>query len=238
MRLTKILSLLLALLMTAPAFVSCSDSGTNEETADSGSAPAASEEIAPEETTATEETTVPAAAPATAEEIVAEMQAAMKQAIFKILQTERYQYPVYSDNYGVELRELIGQPIPYVLPEIERRIREALMWDERITNVVNFDFDVQKNKVHVTFTANTVFGDLEISCHTIVIAPLMVSFLLPIPRVSTSFSFSPAFIFFFNCDALITYFPEKTLDFFFQKKMRLLYLKKILIFLISFGLYF
>lgn len=89
-------------------------------------------------------------------------QAAMKQAIFKILQTERYQYPVYSGNYGVELRELIGQPIPYVLPEIERRIREALMWDERITNVVNFEFDVQKNKVHVTFTANTVFGDLEI----------------------------------------------------------------------------
>ena len=45
----QILALLLALLMTAPAFVSCSDSGTNEETADSGSAPTASEEIAPEE---------------------------------------------------------------------------------------------------------------------------------------------------------------------------------------------
>ena len=45
----QILALLLALLMTAPAFVSCSDSGTNEETTDSGSAPTASEEIAPEE---------------------------------------------------------------------------------------------------------------------------------------------------------------------------------------------
>lgn len=89
-------------------------------------------------------------------------QEAMKQAIFKILQTERYQYPVYSDNYGVELRELIGQPIPYVLPEAERRIREALVWDERITNVVNFEFDVQKSKVHVTFTANTIYGDLTL----------------------------------------------------------------------------
>lgn len=89
-------------------------------------------------------------------------QAAMKQAIFKILQTERYQYPVYSDNYGVELRELIGQPIPYVLPEIDRRITEALTWDERITSVTDFKFDVKKNKVHVTFTAHTVYGDLNI----------------------------------------------------------------------------
>lgn len=89
-------------------------------------------------------------------------QAAMKQAVFKILQTERYQYPVYSDNYGVELRELIGQPIPYVLPEIERRITEALTWDERITNVTDFVFDVKKSKVHTTFKVHTIFGEVEI----------------------------------------------------------------------------
>lgn len=89
-------------------------------------------------------------------------QKAMKQAIFKILQTERYRYPlIYSDNYGVELWELIGQPIPYVLPEIKRRITEALTWDERIISVDNFDFIVDKSKVHVTFTAHTIFGDLE-----------------------------------------------------------------------------
>lgn len=89
-------------------------------------------------------------------------QAAIKQAIFKILQTERYQYPVYSDNYGVELRELIGQPIPYVLPEIDRRITEALTWDERITNVTDFVFDVKKSKVHTTFKVHTIFGEVEI----------------------------------------------------------------------------
>ena len=93
----------------------------------------------------------------------ADGQEAMKLAIFKILQTERYQYPeVYSDNYGVELWDLIGQPIPYVLPEIERRIREALTWDERIDSVDGFDFEVQKSKVHTTFTAHTIFGDLDI----------------------------------------------------------------------------
>lgn len=89
-------------------------------------------------------------------------QAAMQQVIYKILRTERYKYPkVYSDNYGVELLDLIGQPIPYVLPELERRITEALTWDERITSVDNFDFEVKKSKVFCKFTAHTIFGDLE-----------------------------------------------------------------------------
>lgn len=89
-------------------------------------------------------------------------QAAMKQAIFKILQTERYRYPkIYSDNYGIELWDLIGQPIPYVLPEIERRITEALTWDERITSVDSFEFNVLKKKVHVKFVAHTIYGDVE-----------------------------------------------------------------------------
>lgn len=90
-------------------------------------------------------------------------QAAMKQAIYKILQTERYQYPkIYSDNYGVELWGLIGQPIAYVVPEIERRITEALTWDERITKVYNFSFEIQKKSVAVKFYADTVFGTVEI----------------------------------------------------------------------------
>ena len=87
---------------------------------------------------------------------------AMKQAVFKVLQTERYRYSkIYSGNYGVELWDLIGQPIPYVLPEIQRRITEALTWDERITGVDGFEFEVQKSNVHTTFKAHTIFGDIE-----------------------------------------------------------------------------
>lgn len=90
-------------------------------------------------------------------------QAAMKQAIFKILQTERYKHPeIYSNNYGVELEELIGMPIPYVLPELERRITEALKWDERITSVNDFEFEVDKKEVLVKFTADTIYGTVEV----------------------------------------------------------------------------
>jgi hypothetical protein len=87
---------------------------------------------------------------------------AMRQAIFKTLQTERYQYVMYSWNYGVETLDLYGEPVSYVCPELERRITEALTWDERIKSVNNFEFDViGKGAIHVSFVAHTVFGEVQ-----------------------------------------------------------------------------
>ena len=87
---------------------------------------------------------------------------AIKQTIFKILNTERYKYIIYSWNYGIELEDLFGQPVLFVCPEIERRVKEALLQDDRITAVDSFDFDISKRGVvSVTFTAHTIFGDLN-----------------------------------------------------------------------------
>lgn len=87
---------------------------------------------------------------------------AMKQAIFKILQTERYQYVMYSWNYGIETLDLYGEPVSYVCPELERRITEALTWDERIKSVNNFEFNLpRKGVVHASFIAHTIFGDIQ-----------------------------------------------------------------------------
>lgn len=87
---------------------------------------------------------------------------AMKQAVFKILQTERYQNLIYSGGYGVELADLFGQPISYVQPELERRIREALMQDERILTVGDFEFSSKKKgELLVAFKVKTVFGDFS-----------------------------------------------------------------------------
>ena len=66
---------------------------------------------------------------------------AMHQVIYKILNTERYQYIIYSWDYGIETLDLFGEPISYVCPEIERRIIEALIQDDRIESVYNFEFD-------------------------------------------------------------------------------------------------
>lgn len=87
---------------------------------------------------------------------------AMKQVIYKILNTERYQHLIYSWNYGIELEDLFGQPVYYVVPELERRIIEALTQDDRIESVTDFEFDTSKRgTVAVKFTANTIFGDVE-----------------------------------------------------------------------------
>lgn len=87
---------------------------------------------------------------------------AMKQAVYKVLLTERYQYPIYSWNYGVELADLFGEPVSYVCPELERRITEALLQDGRIEGVDGFAFDFpRKGAVHAGFTVHTVFGDVQ-----------------------------------------------------------------------------
>lgn len=87
---------------------------------------------------------------------------AVKQAIFKIIMTERYQYIMYSWNYGIELLDLFGEPVTYVCPELKRRITEALLCDSRIQSVDSFEFVFpQKGIVHVTFTAHTIFGDVQ-----------------------------------------------------------------------------
>jgi hypothetical protein len=89
-------------------------------------------------------------------------QEAMIQAIFLILNIERYEYLIYSWNYGIELTDLFGQPTSFVIPELERRITEALIQDSRITKVDNFTFETNRNKVYTKFTAHTIFGDIEI----------------------------------------------------------------------------
>ena len=87
---------------------------------------------------------------------------AIEQTVFKILNTERYEYIIYSWNYGIELEDLFGQPVMFVCPEIERRVKEALMQDDRITDVTDFDFDISKRGVvAVSFTVHTTVGNLN-----------------------------------------------------------------------------
>lgn len=87
---------------------------------------------------------------------------AVKQAVYKIIMTERYQYIMYSWNYGIELLDLFGEPVTYVCPELKRRITEALLCDDRIQSVEHFEFEFpQKGVIHVTFIVHTMFGDIQ-----------------------------------------------------------------------------
>lgn len=87
---------------------------------------------------------------------------AVKQAVFKMLNTDRYQYLIYSWNYGSEWEGLFGRPVSYVCLEAERHIREALTWDKRIQSVTDFTFDTAlRGRVNINFTVHTTYGEFK-----------------------------------------------------------------------------
>ena len=86
---------------------------------------------------------------------------AMKQAIYCILNTERFEHIIYSWNYGIETKHLIGESTTFVIPEIERVITEALLQDTRILEVKNFEFQTNKNTVFVKFSVITTVGEIK-----------------------------------------------------------------------------
>ena len=85
---------------------------------------------------------------------------AIKQAVYLILSTERYKYLIYSWDYGIELVDLFGKPMPYIYSELPRRITEALTQDNRITDVTDFQFDKNGSSLRVSFTVVTNIGNI------------------------------------------------------------------------------
>lgn len=85
---------------------------------------------------------------------------AMEQAIVKILQTKRFAHLIYSDDYGFE--NMTGYDRLFVLGELPRRIKESLLQDERITEVRNFSVVFDEDEARVSFTAITIYGDVEV----------------------------------------------------------------------------
>lgn len=76
----------------------------------------------------------------------------LKQCIYFMLSTERNKYFIYNWDYGLELQDLFGESHEYVIGELQLRIRDCLLQDDRITDVSNFEFTSDHNKLHVSFT--------------------------------------------------------------------------------------
>lgn len=89
-------------------------------------------------------------------------QDAMQQAIEKILSTPRFQYEIYTESYGHDLEDLIGEEMALAEMEVERLISEALLVDDRILSIENFNITpgVDRSSLQVSFTVSTLFGDI------------------------------------------------------------------------------
>lgn len=88
---------------------------------------------------------------------------AVEQAIYKILQTERAAYLIYSLAYGSELERYIGKEFEYVSSDIQRAIKEALLADERILGISDFNVErMLHDGLSITFKAKTVYGEINV----------------------------------------------------------------------------
>lgn len=87
---------------------------------------------------------------------------ALKQAIYKTLSTEQYECPIYSFNYGIAWKELIGEERAYVRAEMKRMIQEALLQDSRIREVDGFKFTFSGDQCLCTFNVSSIYGEIAI----------------------------------------------------------------------------
>ena len=85
----------------------------------------------------------------------------LKQAIYLLLSVEADQYIIYPYTYGMKTVDLIGKPVYYVAAVIPNRVKDTLLSDDRITDVTDFTFERNKNKLHVKFVVKTIYGDLD-----------------------------------------------------------------------------
>ena len=86
---------------------------------------------------------------------------ALRQAVEKLLHTERYMYEIYTDEYGIELQALIGENFDLVEAEIGRIIKEALLADDRIVSVENIQATkLDSTSLLITFSVESIFGTL------------------------------------------------------------------------------
>ena len=88
---------------------------------------------------------------------------AIVQAIYLILSTERYESVIYNWYYGTEFDSLVGKDRNFVKSELKRRIAEAILEDDRILDVTDFDISFNKDVANVVFLVETNIGDININ---------------------------------------------------------------------------
>lgn len=88
---------------------------------------------------------------------------AVKQAVFKIMETERFEYLIYGPDYGSEYGSLVGKSSSFIRSELARRIRDALLQDDRITDIQDMKVTINGDSALVEFTVISQYGSYQTS---------------------------------------------------------------------------
>lgn len=85
---------------------------------------------------------------------------AVRQAVEIALNVDRFRWQIYNTNFGNELNDLIGDDADYIKSEFQRMVDDALSVDDRVIDTSDYTFNVDGDSITITFTVNTVFGQL------------------------------------------------------------------------------
>ncbi|WP_278572159.1 DUF2634 domain-containing protein [Fusobacterium ulcerans] len=97
--------------------------------------------------------------------VILEGTEALKVWIWKVLETERYKYKAYTENYGNELKEQLGTIYDKTIKDaiLENEIRECLGVNPYITSLHSFKIETPEGMQHpyIYFSVDTVYGTIE-----------------------------------------------------------------------------
>ncbi len=89
----------------------------------------------------------------------------LKQWIHKTILTAKGRFRVYIDSpeYGVRIDDLVGSiyPLDFIKKEVENELTEALMQNEQIIALRDFDAEMEESKLTVRFTVDSTFEEFE-----------------------------------------------------------------------------
>lgn len=91
--------------------------------------------------------------------------AAVNQAIHKALATPRFKCLIYDNQYGSELEETVitkDASREYIAAAAEGFVSDVLRPDTRILSIQDFKVEFAEDEAHISFRANTIFGQTEI----------------------------------------------------------------------------
>ncbi len=90
---------------------------------------------------------------------------ALKIWVQHALQTARYRYEIFSENYGSELEELIEKvnDAEYIKSEMERMVEDCLKENVHVTGISEFTCENTKDGWVCNFQLNTEYGEEEYS---------------------------------------------------------------------------
>lgn len=85
---------------------------------------------------------------------------AVRQAVEIIVSVERFRWQIYTPNFGTDYDGLLGTEPGYAASELQRRLEDAFLPDNRILGIKDFQWTFSGVSLTAAFTVRTVFGDV------------------------------------------------------------------------------